>query len=103
MPWWSPRLTSIILSLHALVGIHFTTSTAEADELIRIYKRVDKIIQVAFSHRWFGPYYQIKTSIESCQIVKVPSPSQACLPRLTMDVPIRFMLWCFRTELISRV
>lgn len=53
---------------HALVEKPFTTSTAEADELIRISKRVGKTIQVAFNHRWLGPYYQTKKSIESGEI-----------------------------------
>jgi len=52
---------------HAVVEKPFTTSTAEADELIRISKRVGKSIQVAFNHRWLGPYYQTKVSIESGQ------------------------------------
>ncbi|MGO8787435.1 MAG: Gfo/Idh/MocA family protein [Terriglobia bacterium] len=53
---------------HVLVEKPFTTTTAEADELIRISKRVGKTIQVAFNHRWLGPYYQTKVSIESGQI-----------------------------------
>jgi predicted dehydrogenase len=53
---------------HALVEKPFTTSTAEADELIRISQRMGKAIQVAFNHRWLGPYYQAKKSIESGQI-----------------------------------
>lgn len=53
---------------HALVEKPFTTSTAEADELIRISKRTGKFIQVAFNHRWLAPYYQAKASIAAGQI-----------------------------------
>jgi predicted dehydrogenase len=53
---------------HALVEKPFTTSATEADELIRISKRVGKTIQVAFNHRWLSPYHQTKTTIESGQI-----------------------------------
>jgi len=53
---------------HALVEKPFTTSTTEADELIRISQRVGKTIQVAFNHRWLSPYHQTKTAIESGQI-----------------------------------
>ncbi len=53
---------------HALVEKPFTTSAAEADELIRISQRRGKIIQVAFNHRWLSAYHQAKTTIESGQI-----------------------------------
>lgn len=48
---------------HALVEKPFTTSVAEADELIRIAEKADRKIQVAFNHRWLSPYQQAKTAI----------------------------------------
>ena len=48
---------------HALVEKPFTTSTAEADELIRISRQAGKIIQVAFNHRWLSAYHQAKATI----------------------------------------
>jgi predicted dehydrogenase len=53
---------------HALVEKPFTTSITEADELIRISRRVDKFIQVTFNHRWLSPYQQAKQTIQSGQI-----------------------------------
>lgn len=53
---------------HAFVEKPFTTSVAEADELIRISKRMDLKIQVAFNHRWLSPYQQAKTAIAKGEI-----------------------------------
>ncbi len=53
---------------HALVEKPFTTSAAEADELIRISQRAGKLIQVAFNHRWLSAYQQAKATVESGQI-----------------------------------
>jgi predicted dehydrogenase len=53
---------------HAFVEKPFTTSVAEADELIRIADKAKKKIQVAFNHRWLSPYHQAKTSIASGEI-----------------------------------
>lgn len=53
---------------HAFVEKPFTTSTAEADELIRTSRRVGKKIQVAFNHRWLSAYHQTKTLIASGKI-----------------------------------
>ena len=54
--------------MHALVEKPFTTSTAEADELIRLSQRVGKTIQVSFNHRWLSAYHQAKTTIASGEI-----------------------------------
>lgn len=48
---------------HAFVEKPFTTSVAEADELIRVAKKMDRKIQVAFNHRWLSPYQQAKAAI----------------------------------------
>lgn len=53
---------------HAFVEKPFTTSVAEADELIRIAAQTKKKIQVAFNHRWLSAYYQAKTSISAGEI-----------------------------------
>lgn len=53
---------------HALVEKPFTTSVAEADELIRIAQRTGKLVQVAFNHRWLSPYQQAREIIKSGQI-----------------------------------
>lgn len=53
---------------HALVEKPFTTSTAEADDLIRISRQAGKIIQVAFNHRWLSAYHQAKVSIAGGEI-----------------------------------
>jgi predicted dehydrogenase len=53
---------------HALVEKPFTTSTAEADELIRISRQAGKIIQVAFNHRWLSAYHQAKATIAGGEI-----------------------------------
>ena len=80
---------------HALVEKPFTTSTAEADELIRISKRVGKTIQVAFNHRWLGPYYQTKISIESGQI-GAPLAGYA-RKNDTIFVPSEYIAWAGET------
>src|SRR5579859_6400426 len=53
---------------HAFVEKPFTTSTAEADQLIRIAKRTGKQIQVAFNHRWLSAYHEAKKLISSGEI-----------------------------------
>jgi predicted dehydrogenase len=53
---------------HVLVEKPFTTSTAEADELNRIARRVKRKIQVAFNHRWLSAYYQTHKSIAAGEI-----------------------------------
>lgn len=53
---------------HALVEKPFTTSLAEADELIRVAERHNRIVQVAFNHRWLSAYQQAKASINAGEI-----------------------------------
>lgn len=53
---------------HAFVEKPFTTSVAEADELIQISKRMNLKIQVAFNHRWLSPYQQAKSAITNGEI-----------------------------------
>jgi predicted dehydrogenase len=53
---------------HVLVEKPFTTVTAEADELNRIARRVNRKIQVAFNHRWLSAYYQTRKSIAAGEI-----------------------------------
>lgn len=53
---------------HVLVEKPFTTSTAEADELNRVARRVGRKIQVAFNHRWLSAYYQTRKSIAGGEI-----------------------------------
>ena len=53
---------------HAFVEKPFTTSVSEADELIRIAKKMNLKIQVAFNHRWLSPYQQAKTAIAKGEI-----------------------------------
>ncbi len=53
---------------HAFVEKPFTTSVAEADDLIRIAKKMDRKIQVAFNHRWLSPYQQAKAAIAKGEI-----------------------------------
>lgn len=48
----------------------FTTSVAEADELIRVERRTGKKIQVSFNHRWLGPYHEAKAAIARGDIGK---------------------------------
>lgn len=80
---------------HALVEKPFTTSTAEADELIRISKRTGKMIQVAFNHRWLTPYAHTKGSIESGQI-GVPLAGYA-RKNDTIFVPTDYISWAGET------
>jgi len=53
---------------HALVEKPFTTSVAEADELLRIADAANLKIQVAFNHRWLAPYFHAKTQIAKGEI-----------------------------------
>lgn len=80
---------------HALVEKPFTTSTAEADELIRISQRVGKSIQVAFNHRWLSPYHQAKVAIESGQI-GAPLAGYA-RKNDTIFVPTDYIAWAGET------
>ncbi len=65
---FEPARAALESGKHALVEKPFTTSTAQADELIRLSRRVGKTIQVAFNHRWLSPYHQTKITIDSGQI-----------------------------------
>jgi predicted dehydrogenase len=53
---------------HIFVEKPFTTSAAEADTLIRLARKKNLKIQVAFNHRWLSSYYQAKTSIAAGEI-----------------------------------
>jgi len=55
---------------HVHVEKPFTTSVAEADELIRIQQRTGKNIQVSFNHRWLAPYCEAKATIARGDIGK---------------------------------
>lgn len=55
---------------HVHVEKPFTTSVAEADELIRIEKQSGKKIQVSYNHRWLGPYHEAKAAIARGDIGK---------------------------------
>ncbi len=65
---FAPARDALEAGKHALVEKPFTTRTSEADDLIRISKRVRKTIQVAFNHRWLSAYHQAKSTIESGEI-----------------------------------
>lgn len=53
---------------HVLVEKPFTTSTEEADTLIRTAQRMRKKIQVTFNHRWLSAYHQTKSAIVAGEI-----------------------------------
>lgn len=65
---FAPTRDALQAGKHALVEKPFTTSVAEADELIRVSRRAGKLVQVAFNHRWLAPYHQTWQSIRSGQI-----------------------------------
>jgi len=53
---------------HVLVEKPFTTSSSEADILIRTAMRVRKKIQVSFNHRWLPAYHQTRIAIAAGDI-----------------------------------
>ncbi len=55
---------------HVHVEKPFTTSVAEADELIRIQQRTGRKIQVSYNHRWLAPYAEAKATIARGDIGK---------------------------------
>jgi len=55
---------------HILVEKPFTTSTKEADELLRLARRNKLKIQVSFNHRWLSAYYQTYKTIAAGDIGK---------------------------------
>jgi predicted dehydrogenase len=65
---FEPARDALESGRHVLVEKPFTTRAEEADELIRISKRVGKKIQVAFNHRWLPAYHQGKTIVAGGQI-----------------------------------
>lgn len=65
---FAPTRDALESGKHAFVEKPFTTSTAEADQLIGISKRTRKKIQVAFNHRWLSAYYHTKSLIASGKI-----------------------------------
>jgi predicted dehydrogenase len=76
---------------HAFVEKPFTTSVAEADELIRTAGRVKKKVQVAFNHRWLSAYHQAKSSIVAGEI-GVPLAGYA-RKNDTIYVPTEYISW----------
>ena len=67
---YEPACAALEAGLHLLVEKPFTTSTAEADDLLRLARRAGRIIQIAFNHRWLAANYQAKTTIASGEIGK---------------------------------
>jgi len=67
---FAPARDALESGHHVLVEKPFTTSTAEADELIRIAARNQKKIQIAFNHRWLPAYFEAKASIARGDIGK---------------------------------
>lgn len=65
---FAPARDALESGKHVLVEKPFTTSIAEADELIRIAARQRLKIQVAFNHRWLSPYQQAKAAILNGEI-----------------------------------
>jgi predicted dehydrogenase len=53
---------------HILVEKPLVTSTAEADELLRLARRKNLKIQVSFNHRWLSAYYMAHESIAKGEI-----------------------------------
>ncbi|PYX79178.1 MAG: gfo/Idh/MocA family oxidoreductase [Acidobacteria bacterium] len=80
---------------HAFVEKPFTTSVAEADELIRIAGKVKKKVQVAFNHRWLSAYHQAKTSIAAGEI-GTPLAGYA-RKNDTIYVPTEYISWAAAT------
>jgi len=65
---FAPARDALEAGKHILVEKPFTTSVAEADELIRISEESKRKIQVAFNHRWLSSYHQAKTIISKGEI-----------------------------------
>lgn len=65
---FAPASAAVQAGKHVLVEKPFTTSTREADELIRLSRRAGKTIQVAFNHRWLSAYHETKRLIASGEI-----------------------------------
>jgi len=53
---------------HVFVEKPFTTSVAEADELLRLAHKMNRKIQVAFNHRWLSAYQKAHDTIASGSI-----------------------------------
>lgn len=65
---YAPARAALESGKHVFVEKPFTTSIAEADDLIRIANSRGLKIQVAFNHRWLSPYQQAKTAIAKGEI-----------------------------------
>lgn len=65
---YQPALDALESGRHVLVEKPFTTSTEEADALLRAAGRAGKKIQVAFNHRWLPAYHHGRTVMASGQI-----------------------------------
>ena len=65
---YAPARAALESGKHVFVEKPFTTSIAEADDLIRIANSRGLKIQVAFNHRWLSPYQQAKAAIAKGEI-----------------------------------
>ncbi len=92
---FAPTRAALESARHVLIEKPFTTSVAEADELIRIADNARKKIQVAFNHRWLSAYYQSKTSIAAGEI---GSPLAGYARKNdTIFVPTEYITWAAET------
>ncbi len=92
---FEPARDALESGRHVLVEKPFTTSVKEADELIRISRRVGKMIQVSFNHRWLSSYHQAKETIQSGQI-GVPLAG-AARKNDTIYVATEYLSWAGET------
>ena len=80
---------------HLAVEKPMTTSTAEADELLRLARSSGRKVQVNYNHRWLGPYHHGKQAILKGEI-GTPLAGFA-RKNDTIFVPTEYISWAGRS------
>ena len=80
---------------HLAIEKPMTTSTADADQLLRLARSSGRKVQVNYNHRWLGPYYYGKQAILKGEIGR-PLAGFA-RKNDTIFVPTEYISWAARS------
>ena len=93
---YGPVRAALEAGKHVLCEKPFTTSLAEADEILTLVRaRPDQKLQVAFNHRWLSSYHQGAAAIRNGDIGR-PVAGYA-RKNDTIYVPTEMLPWAART------
>jgi predicted dehydrogenase len=92
---FEPAKAALEAGKHLAIEKPMTTSTAEADELLRLSRSSGRKVQVNYNHRWLGPYHHGKQAILKGDI-GTPLAGFA-RKNDTIFVPTEYISWAARS------